>query len=309
MGNGLERSGRAASTLLWPVRVIVGGARLAWRAFGRFNDHKGPDLAAAVSYYTLLTLVPLLVFTISLGVRVLGSFDATYRGATLIFQGILEQLSPAAQESLRVFVEHALRFQILGLLLLAWTSKRAFGALASALETVFAAKARGFAHGNLLAFATVFVTGLALLATIALTAALATVEGLIQRHAPGSEGLFQGLTALLLSWVLRPLVTFSFFFYLYRVVPRRAVTTIHALAGAALGTGLWELARLGFTYYVRNLARYAGLYGALEAIIVLALWLELSASIILYCGEVVAVLIESRRRRSGGPEGAGGAAG
>jgi membrane protein len=101
----------------------------------------------------------------------------------------------------------------------------------------------------------------------------------------------------LLGWVLRPLVTFSFLFYLYRVMPRRVVTTRNALAGAALGTGLWELARLGFTYYVRHVARYAGLYGALEAIIVLALWLELSASIILYCGEVVALLIESKRSR------------
>jgi membrane protein len=295
MTRSLDARGRGWAAVLWPFRRMAACARLAWRAFHRFNDHKGPDLAAAVSYYTLLTLVPLLVFTISLGVRVLGSFDATYRGATLIFQGILEQLSPTAQESLRAFVEHALRFQLLGIVLLAWTSKRAFGALASALETVFAAKARGFAHGNLLALAMVFSSGLALLAMIALTAVLATVEGLVQRHAPGSADLFQGVTAVLLSWVLRPLITFSFFFYLYRVVPRRAITTVDALAGAALGTGLWELARLGFTYYARHIARYAGLYGALEAIIVLALWLELSASIILYCGEVVALLIEGRR--------------
>jgi membrane protein len=307
MTRSLDARGRGWAVVLWPLRRVAAGARLAWRAFCRFNEHKGPDLAAAVSYYTLLTLVPLLVFTISLGVRILGSFDATYRGATLIFQGILEQLSPAAQESLRAFVEHALRFQLLGIVLLAWTSKRAFGALASALETIFAAKARGFAHGNLLALGMVFFTGLALLATMALTAALATIEGLIERHAPGSAGVFQGLTAVLLSWVLRPLVAFSFFFYLYRVVPRRAVRTVDALAGAALGTGLWELARLGFTYYVRHIARYAGLYGALEAIIVLALWLELSASIILYCGEVVALLIESRRNRVAAAEKTGAA--
>ncbi len=279
------------------MRILLRSGRVAWQAFWRFNDHKGPDLAAAVSYYTLLTLIPLLVFTISLGVFLLGSFDATYRAATLFFQGILEQLSPAAQDSLRTFVQRALRFQLPAIVLLAWTSKRAFGALASAIETIFSARARGFARGNLLALGMVFFTGAALLATIALTAALATVEGLIERYAPESAGVFQGLAALLLSWVLRPLITFSFFFYLYRVVPRRVVSTRHALAGAMLGTGLWELARLGFTYYARHLARYSGLYGTLEAIIVLALWLELSASIILYCGEVVAVLIEAKAER------------
>jgi membrane protein len=276
------------------MTILLRSARIAWRALCRFNEHKGPDLAAAVSYYTLLTLIPLLVFTISLGVFLLGSFDVTYRAAALFFQGILEQLSPVAQDSLRVFVERALRFQLPAIVLLAWTSKRAFGALASALETIFGAQARGFARGNLLALGMVFFTGAALLATIALTAALATVEGLMERYAPESAGVFQGLAALLLGWVLRPLVTFSFFFYLYRVVPRRVVSTRHAFVGAALGTGLWELARLSFSYYARHIARYAGLYGTLEAIIVLALWLELSASIILYCGEVVALLIESK---------------
>ena len=54
---------------------------------------------------------------------------------------------------------------------------------------------------------------------------------------------------------------------------------------------LWELAKKAFAYYLRNLARYAGVYGALEGIIVLAIWLELSVSIVLYCAEIVALLI------------------
>jgi membrane protein len=266
------------------LHAIVSGARLVWRAFCRF---------------------PLLVFTISIGARLLGSFDAAYGGATVFFRGILEHLSPTAQESLRLFVQRALRLQLPGIVLLAWTSKRAFGALAAALETVFGAKSRGFAYGNLLAVSMVFVTGAAFLATIALTAILAAMEGLLLRHAPLSAGIFQGLVAVFLGRALPLLITLSFFFYLYRIVPRRVTTTRYALAGALLGTLLWELARMGFAFYLRNIAHYAGLYGTLEAIIVLALWLELSASIILYCGEVVALLIESRVPLSEGPTGAG----
>jgi membrane protein len=274
-------------------RAIVRCARIAWRAFCRFNEHKGPDLAAAVSYYTLLTLVPLLIFTISLGVFVVGSYEAAYRGATVFFRGILEHLTPNAQENLRSFIQHALRLRLPGIVLLAWTSKRAFGALAEALETIFGAKARGFAGGNLFALGMVCVTGVAFLATIALTAALPAAEGLLLRYAPLSAGVFQGLAAVFLGRALPLLITLSFFFYLYRVVPRGVTTTRYALVGALLATLLWELARKGFAWYLRNVARYAGLYGTLEAIIVLALWLELSASIILYCGEIVALLIES----------------
>src|SRR6185369_9189053 len=93
------------------------------------------------------------------------------------------------------------------------------------------------------------------------------------------------LTAFLLTTALPIAITISFFFVVFRVAPRRVVTTRHALIGAGLATLMWELAKAGFAYYVRNLTHYAGVYGALEAVIVLALWLELSVSIILYCGE------------------------
>jgi YihY family inner membrane protein len=64
--------------------------------------------------------------------------------------------------------------------------------------------------------------------------------------------------------------------------------------GALLATVLWEAAKEAFAFYVRNVARYAGIYGTLTGIIVLSLWLEISVSIILYCGEVVALLMHQR---------------
>jgi len=102
--------------------VIPAPARLAWRAFERFLDHSGPDRAAAVSYYTLLSLLPLLIFLISLGVILLGSFEAAYQGTLLIFGGLVVPLDQASLDTLRAFVERSVRFQWPGILLLAWTS-------------------------------------------------------------------------------------------------------------------------------------------------------------------------------------------
>ena len=75
-----RRDAPAASTQEGVIRRLRNALRIAWRAFMRFQDHHGPDRAAAVAYYMLLSLVPLLIFLISLGVAVLGSFDAAYRG-------------------------------------------------------------------------------------------------------------------------------------------------------------------------------------------------------------------------------------
>jgi len=275
--------------------VIRSGAALAWRAFQRFQDHDGPDRAAAVAYYALLSLLPLLIFLISVGVALLGSFEVAYKGTLFLFRGVVIHMDPQSLEMLRDFVQRATRFQWPGILILAWTSRRIFAALFSALERVFEVRGRGFAKGNLLALGMVMVTGAGLLVTLALATAVAATEGIIKSIA-GTRGVetFHDLTGLAITHLLPIAVTFSFFFVIYRVVPRRLVSTSYAAAGAVLATVMWEGAKAGFAYYVRNLAHYAGLYGALEAVIVLALWLELSVSIILYCGEVVALMLPPR---------------
>jgi membrane protein len=278
---------------------VLRALRLAWRALGRFLDHNGPDRAAAVAYYTLLSLLPLLIFLISLGVAVLGSFDAAYQGTLFLVRGVVVHMDQSTLEALRSFVERATRLQWPGILLLAWTSKRIFASLFSALEVVFEVPSRGFARGNLLALASVFVLGAGLLTTLALATLVAALEGLLLRLAgPMGADALHGLTAFLLAQVLPVLITMTFFFLVYRVVPRRVVTTEQAAAGALLATALWETAKAGFAYYVRNLAHYSGVYGTLEGVLVLALWLELSVSIILYCGEVVALLIAQGRSGS-----------
>jgi membrane protein len=273
------------------IRPLRATLRVAWRAFLRFQDHHGPDRAAAVAYYTLLSLVPLLIFLISLGMAVLGSFDAAFQGSMLLVRGVVIHLSPASVEALRTFVTQASRFHWPGLLLLAWTSRRIFASLFSALETVFGVPGRSFAKHNLVALSMVMLAGMALLFTMAFTTLAATSEGLMLRLR--SAGELQGL-GLLLSTVLPVAVTFLFFFLVYRFVPRKATTGRHAAVGAILATTLWETAKSAFAYYIRNVAQYSGIYGTLEGIIVLALWLEISVSIILYCGEVVALLIHQQ---------------
>jgi len=274
--------------------VILAAVRLAWGALVRFFDHNGPDRAAAVAYYTLLSLLPLLIFVINVGVTVLGSFDAAYQGTLYLLHGVIIQLDQQSLLALRAFIERAHDLTWPSILLLAWTSKRTFASLFSALDRVFEVEGqgllRGFARGNLAPFAMVLITGIGLLASLALALVMATLEGFLLRVGI-MGGAFHTLRVFALTQAVPLLVTLCFFFIVYRFVPVRGLRSRHALAGALLATLLWELAKAGFAWYVRNLAHYAGVYGTLEGLIVLALWLEVSVSIILYCGGVVALLI------------------
>jgi membrane protein len=279
--------------------MIRAGLRHAWKALVHFFDHNGPDRAAAVAYYTLLSLLPLLIFIISVGVKVLGSFDAAYQGTLYLLRGVIIQMDQQTLQSLREFVERASDLTWPSILLLAWTSKRTFASLFSALDAVFAVEGRGFlrgvARGNLVPLAMVLITGIGLLATLALALVMATVEGAVLRL--GFIGsAFHTFQVFALTQVVPVFVTLSFFFIVYRFVPVRGLRSRHAMIGALLATLLWELGKAAFAWYVRNLAHYAGVYGTLEGVIVLALWLEFSVSIILYCGGVVALLIPRQRK-------------
>lgn len=274
-----------------PLRVLRTAGRVAWRAFMRFQDHNGPDRAAAVAYYTLLSLLPLLIFLISLGVAVAGSFEAAYQGSLLLVRGVVIHLDAPSLEALRSFIEHSRKFRWPGLILLAWTSRRIFASLFSALERVFGVPGRSFAKHNLVALSMVLITGVALLLTMAFTLLTATSEGLLLRFRASGEFKAVGF---LLGTLLPVAITFGFFFLVYRFVPRRVTTSGNAAIGALCATVLWEAAKSAFAWYVRNVARFGGVYGALEGIIVLAIWLELSVSIILYCGEIVALLIHQK---------------
>jgi membrane protein len=271
--------------------------RLAWVAFKRFHAHSGPDRAAAVAYYALLSLLPMLVFAISVGMAVAGSFDAAYNATVFILQGVVVHMDVTTMETLRRFVEQSVRFKLISILVLAWTARRSFNALFSALETVFEVPGRGFAGGNLVALSMVIITGVGMLLSLTLTTLRATLEGMFARYAPtimGDTTLLHRLLDVVFTHLLPIVFAMLFFFTVYRIMPRRTVSTRDALIGALLATILWESAKSGFAYYIRNLTQFAGLYGTLEGLIVLALWLELSVSIILYCGEVVAVLIRKR---------------
>jgi membrane protein len=248
------------------MSVIGRSARLAWRAFMRYQDHNGPDRAAAVAYYTLMSLLPMLIFLISIGVAAVGSFERAYRGALFLISGVVVHLDQKTLDALRTFVERSLAFRLPALFLLAWTSRRIFASLFSALERIFGVPGRSFAKGNLFAFGMVLIAGVGLLITMVATMTIATAEGLVTRFiGPESGGALHDFLGHVVTLVVPIVITFSFFFLIYRTVPRRVVSTVHAARGAFIATVLWELAKNGFAYYLRNLTRVAGLYGRSKA--------------------------------------------
>jgi membrane protein len=68
---------------------------------------------------------------------------------------------------------------------------------------------------------------------------------------------------------------------------RRAITL-----GALAGTGIWFIATIGFRFYITHIKHYGHTYGFVGAVIVLLLWMYLTAYAVLIGGEVAAAIEE-----------------
>ena len=70
--------------------------------------------------------------------------------------------------------------------------------------------------------------------------------------------------------------------------------------GAAVATGLWVVATVGFSIYASNLGNFNATYGALGGVVVLLLWFFISGFIVLLGAQVNAVLEHRAARRPQG---------
>jgi membrane protein len=116
---------------------------------------------------------------------------------------------------------------------------------------------------------------------IAITSYVAAVPML--RSASESLGIGQELLK-----AMPFVVTFLTLWLLYSTVPNRRVNRKHTALGALLGALLFEIARWGFTHYVRHAQNYQQIYGALAIIPLLLLWIYLSWVIVILCASVAA---------------------
>lgn len=273
MSAGAALSGWVPKALRSSVRVLV----LAARDFLRDN---GPTWAAAITYYSLLSLFPLLL--------ALGSIAAYFVDPQWAVQKATDYLGAyltRGQAEIETIVKHALAAGrgggLLFVLPLLWTGSLVFGTFTRALNVVFEAEER-------YSFLKRAMIRLAMLLTLGVLFIVALISPLVLRILRSMLGIFSGSDRLFdLALALVPagglLLTL---FLAYRFVPRSRPDWRAAAFGAAVATALFFAARPLFLGYVRELAAYDVIYGSLTGMIVAVLWVWVVAIIALFGGQI-----------------------
>jgi len=259
------------------------------RAFGRhlwlqFRDDRCFEAAGALSYTSLLALVPLMAVILG----VLSAFPVFDYGVTQLQDFIFSNFVPAAGDVVRQyldqFVQRSSSLTGTGTLFLVVTALILMATIEKSLNRIWrVGRARRPASRLMVYWAVLTLGPLLLGASLGLTSVLTALPLLAPEFA---RGTLQSLLFVSTPFVVALLA----FTLIFLIVPNRRVRLRHAFAGAVFSALAFELSKRGFVLYITNFPTYEKLYGALAAVPIFLVWIYVSWVVILLGASLAAAL-------------------
>ena len=264
---------------------------LAVRTFKEFGADNCSQMAAAISYYVLFSLFPLLIFSVG----ILGLLLRDTKLQQDLVDVVLENI-PLSQDKGQNDVAQAVRdiagtgsgaIGLLGLIGMAWSGSN-LGIIRRSVNLAYDLDVhRPIVRQKLLDLGMVMGFAPFVIASLAATAAVgyvqASSEGLpVLSDASRSLGLFWEVVGFLVPAA----ISFGAFVILYWFVPATQVRIRDVLLGAGLAAVLFEAAKVGFGIYLTHFSNYNVVFGSLGAVVAFLFWVYISANVMLLGAEV-----------------------
>lgn len=240
--------------------------------------------ASSLAYTSLLALVPLMAVLVTVFSAMPIFEDASATLQNFIFQNFVPTSGEVIQTYILGFVDKVRSLTATMFLAVFVTSLLMMQTMEKALNRIFASKPSGRFMKKVLMYWAVLTMG-----PLLVGGGIAMSSMVLQNSA------FAGVQTFLLK-ALPLLASTVGFFLIYLIVPNTKVKWRHALAGAIFAAVLFELAKIGFTFYVSKIPTYEKVYGALATIPLFLIWLYLSWNIVLLGGTMTATLSSSKWR-------------
>ncbi len=284
------QAGRPANAFAEPLRRLPRRGRLAFliglRSISGFVRHDGLSWAAAMAFWLVLSLPPLLIAVSSVVSEILGEETAE----SMLAEQVASQL-PAEGWLIGDIVEQQISLASVAgvgsLVMLLFSGSRVFAALVMAINVMWHHVERdGFVRRQLMRLMLVLAVGSLLLASVALQIGIV-----------GARDDLGTLASVLARFVLPFLLVVAGLFITYRLIPRGRATWRTALVGALIAALLLRVAQFGFWFLLTSYVDFDTAYGPLAGIAVLMTWAVVASAIVLLGAEFVATLDRHRISR------------
>jgi membrane protein len=259
------------------------------RAFQRFQKDQVTDHAAALTYYSLLSLFPALLFAVG----VLGLFGqqglidnaASYLKTAGAPSTTVDAITKALQsaQSQRGTAVTAL---VLGFATTLYGASGAFGAVGRALNHIWRVdEGRGFVKHKLQDL----LWTLVVVALVLVTFVLVFLGGGLAGDVLGAIGLGDTAAAIwrIARWPGALIAAMLIYAIVYYAAPNVEIRHWRFITpGAVFGVVMWIVASAGFFVYVSKFSSYGATYGAFATMVILLVWMWLTNVVLLFGAEL-----------------------
>lgn len=236
----------------------------------RFFNQRCTEMAASLSYTSLLSLVPLMA-VIFAGFSSFAVFQELFEQVQyFVFNNFVPSSSEVIQGYLQTFVGKASKLTMVGLISLFVIALMLMWQIDKALNQIWGVKKRKRIIFTFLTYWAVLSLGPLFIGMSLMVTSYITSLPFISQAADSI-----GYKTEMLS-MIPILLTMFVFTMIYLVVPNAKVPFVHALVGGVTATVLFELAKKGFALYVSNNTTYSSLYGALATVPIFLIWIYIS---------------------------------
>lgn len=266
--------------------------RLLKETAAEWQNDKVPVLAAALSYYTVFSLAPLLLIAIAIAGAVFGE-EAARGEVVRQIQGLIGR---DGAEAIQSMIQNAQRpdsggtlATIISIITLLLGASGVFGQLQDALNTIWDVKPKpdsgwkSFLQSRFLSFGMVLVVGFLLLVSLILSAGLTAIGTFFGNVIPGFVALSQ-----ILNFVISFAVVTVLFASIYKVLPDVEIPWKNLWVGAAITALLFNFGKFLIGLYLGN-SSVGSAYGAAGSLVVILIWVFYSAQILLIGAEFTQV--------------------
>ena len=277
--------GKSRVSLLEAVTALFRQAGAAWLA------DNAPRLGAALAFYTLFSLAPVLIVAVSVAGFVFGK-KAAQGEIVLQFQGLMGTQGATAIEAILQSTNRPALGGVattLGLLAILVGASGAFNELQDALNTIWKVDSRTksfwtvISRQRLFSLGLVVATGFLLLTSLLVTAALSAGERFISNLLPISVILLESINFVLSFGVITIL-----FALILKFIPDTSIAWREVLMGATVTSLLFAVGKVIIGLYLGHSALISA-YGAAASLVIFLIWIYYSAQILLFGAELTHV--------------------
>ena len=262
------------------------------RAFDAWNDHDDARMGAALAFYTILSLAPLVIIVIAL----LGFAFGTLRAQEFLLTQIQSMVGQDGSDLVKSMImknpkpSEGIVASLVGVITLLLGASGVFEELRSALNRIWDVQpveestVKRMIRARVFAFGMVLAIGFLLLVSLMVSSALTAMGTYFSGYLPMPHSLLRALDLL-----ISLLGVGAMFALIFKYVPAAYVSWQHVIRGALITSFLFTIGKYAIGLYLGNSA-IASAYGAAGSLIVIIIWVYYSAQIFLLGAEYTHLL-------------------